>query len=160
MAIDNVSWCPRKDLNLQPLVCRTSAPSVELLGRSISFELRVSSFELRTRAPEKLETRNPKLNVVVGVGIEPTFRVFQTRANPSQLSDRGLVLGLWTLVFGPGLADPDFLQRPKIKDLRPSFAMHLLHDVTIIVYVHEEVLTPLGSCFCIVTKHYTFELHT
>ncbi len=26
--------------------------------------------------------------VVVGVGIEPTFRVFQTRANPSQLSDR------------------------------------------------------------------------
>ena len=26
-------WCPRKDLNLQPLVCRTSAPSVELLGR-------------------------------------------------------------------------------------------------------------------------------
>src|SRR6266576_2949561 len=26
-------WCPRKDLNLQPLVCRTSAPSVELLGQ-------------------------------------------------------------------------------------------------------------------------------
>ena len=26
--------------------------------------------------------------LVVGVGIEPTFRVFQTRANPSQLSDR------------------------------------------------------------------------
>ena len=25
-------WCPRKELNLQPLVCRTSAPSVELLG--------------------------------------------------------------------------------------------------------------------------------
>ena len=25
-------WCPRKDLNLQPLVCRTSAPSIELLG--------------------------------------------------------------------------------------------------------------------------------
>ena len=54
------SWCPRKDLNLQPLVCRTSAPSVELLGREM----------------------------VVGVGIEPTFRAFQTRANPSQLSDR------------------------------------------------------------------------
>ena len=28
-----LSWCPRKDLNLQPLVCRTSAPSVELLGQ-------------------------------------------------------------------------------------------------------------------------------
>jgi hypothetical protein len=56
---DNSSWCPRKDLNLQPLVCRTSAPSVELLGHDLA----------------------------VGVGIEPTFRVFQTRANPSQLSD-------------------------------------------------------------------------
>ena len=57
-----VVWCPRKDLNLQPLVCRTSAPSVELLGQEM----------------------------VVGVGIEPTFRAFQTRANPSQLSDQGL----------------------------------------------------------------------
>ena len=27
--------------------------------------------------------------IVVGVGIEPTFRAFQTRANPSQLSDPG-----------------------------------------------------------------------
>src|SRR5436190_1566410 len=26
--------------------------------------------------------------LVVGVGIEPTFRAFQTRANPSQLSDQ------------------------------------------------------------------------
>ena len=26
---------------------------------------------------------------LVGVGIEPTFRAFQTRANPSQLSDPG-----------------------------------------------------------------------
>ena len=54
------NWYPRKDSNLQPLVCRTSAPSVELLGHEL----------------------------VVGVGIEPTFRVLQTRANPSQLSDR------------------------------------------------------------------------
>src|SRR5437588_10876571 len=58
--IRNSSWCPRKDSNLQPLVCRTSAPSVELLGQKL----------------------------VVGVGIEPTFRAFQTRANPSQLSGR------------------------------------------------------------------------
>ena len=29
-------------------------------------------------------------NDLVGVGIEPTFRVFQTRANPSQLSDRDI----------------------------------------------------------------------
>ena len=54
-------WCPRKDLNLQPLVCRTSAPSIELLG----------------------------LEMAVGVGFEPTSRVFQTRANPPQLSDHG-----------------------------------------------------------------------
>src|SRR5216110_151327 len=26
--------------------------------------------------------------------------------------------------------------------------VHLFHDVTIIVHVHEEVLAPLGSCFC------------
>jgi hypothetical protein len=32
----DLNWCPRKDLNLQPLVCRTSAPSVELLGRKSS----------------------------------------------------------------------------------------------------------------------------
>ena len=28
-------WYPRKDLNLQPLVCRTSAPSVVLLGQKM-----------------------------------------------------------------------------------------------------------------------------
>lgn len=55
-----VVWCPRKDSNLQPLACRTSARSIELLGQKM----------------------------VVGVGIEPTFRAFQTRANPSQLSDQ------------------------------------------------------------------------
>ena len=41
-------WCPRKDLNLQPLVCRTSAPSVELLRKKIlDFEFRISNFEVR-----------------------------------------------------------------------------------------------------------------
>src|SRR5688572_699948 len=53
------NWYPRKDSNLQPLVCRTSARSLSYSG----------------------------IGLVVGVGIEPTFRVFQTRANPSQLSD-------------------------------------------------------------------------
>ena len=52
-------WCPRKDLNLQPLVCRTSAPSIELLRQELA----------------------------VGVGFEPTYRALQTRANPPQLSD-------------------------------------------------------------------------
>jgi hypothetical protein len=37
--------------------------------------------------------------LAVGVGIEPTYRVFQTRANPSQLSDLVLVFGLRSLVF-------------------------------------------------------------
>jgi hypothetical protein len=50
-------------LNPQHLVCRTSALPVELLRREMA-----------------------------GVGIEPTFRVFQTRANPSQLSGRGISL--------------------------------------------------------------------
>ena len=35
----------------------------------------------------------------------------------------------------------------------PLLVVHLFHDGTIIVYIHEEVLAPLGSCFCIVTKH-------
>src|SRR5215831_10211830 len=39
------------------------------------------------------------------------------------------------------------------------FVMHLLHDFTIIVHVHEQVLAPFGSRLCIVTKHYAFELH-
>ena len=30
--LTNSNWYPRKDSNLQPLVCRTSAPSIELLG--------------------------------------------------------------------------------------------------------------------------------
>ena len=60
-----------------------------------SFELRVSRSEFNQNTNSKLGTRNWKLRLVVGVGIEPTFRVFQSRANPSQLSDRN-----WTLVFG------------------------------------------------------------
>jgi hypothetical protein len=49
-------------------------------------------------------------NDLVGVGIEPTFRAFQTRANPSQLSDLDyfrfqieiwpLVFGFWSLILG------------------------------------------------------------
>ena len=77
---------------------------------------------------------------LVGVGIEPTFRVFQTRANPSQLSDR------------PG--GPDFSSPPSL------LVVNLVHDFTIIVHVHEQVLAPLGSCFGIVTKHHAFELHS
>lgn len=51
------NWCPRMDLNHRPSVCRTAA----LAGLSYA-------------------------GMVGRVGIEPTFRVLQTRANPSQLS--------------------------------------------------------------------------
>jgi hypothetical protein len=51
-------------------------------SRKGSLEFLVASFELMPVCNSKLETY-----LVVGVGIEPTFRVFQTRANPSQLSD-------------------------------------------------------------------------
>jgi hypothetical protein len=55
-------------------------------------------------------------NISVGVGIEPTSRVFQTRANPSQLSDQKAfpisdcqvaiwVFGLWPLVLGLSIQD-------------------------------------------------------
>ena len=53
-------WCPRKDLNLQPLVCRTSAPSIELLGL-------VWWSELDSNQP---------------------LGFFKPRANPPQLSDQ------------------------------------------------------------------------
>src|SRR5260370_5535615 len=86
-------WCPRKDSNLQPLVCRTSAPSVELLGQKM----------------------------VVGVGIEPTFRAFQTRANPSQLSDRRRARNF---------------SRPP-----PSLVVHFVHDVPIVVHVPKQQLS-------------------
>ena len=41
--------------------------------------------DLRLRVAES--PLHPVASLVVGVGIEPTFRAFQTRANPSQLSD-------------------------------------------------------------------------
>src|SRR5438132_10814853 len=37
--------------------------------------------------------------------------------------------------------------------------MHSIHDFTIIVHIHEQVLAPLGSRFCIVAKHHAFEPH-
>ena len=38
--------------------------------------------------PSALSIEPTRADLVVGVGIEPTFRVFQTRSNPSQLSDQ------------------------------------------------------------------------
>jgi len=40
-----------------------------------------------------------------------------------------------------------------------TLALYPVHDITIVVHVHEQVLAPLGSRLCIVTKHYAFELH-
>ena len=79
-------WCPRKDSNLQPLVCRTSAPSVELLGQFSSPKSNVQSPTSAHR--DRLWTLDVGLGTRVAdrVGIEPTFRGLQPRANPSQLS--------------------------------------------------------------------------
>jgi len=38
--------------------------------------------------------------------------------------------------------------------------MHLLHDVTIIMHIHEEVLAPLGTRLRVVAEHHAFEFHT
>jgi len=41
-------------------------------------------------------------------------------------------------------------------NLGPPFllGMHLFHDVTIIVYIHEEVLAPFSARLGVVAKHY------
>ena len=105
------------------------------------------------------------LHLVVGVGIEPTSRIFQTRANPSQLSDprhcrlpifNFRLVGQRALSFSRQLAFDNW-QCPLGPP--PLLVMHLFHDGPIVVHVHEEVLAPLGSTFCIVTKHDAFELH-
>ena len=122
-------WCPRKDLNLQPLVCRTSAPSVELLGQAGHGDRgRGDAVIFRPRVPA---SRCLRVRSLVGVGIEPTSIPFQGIANPSQLSDpghcrlsiglRSLAFGLWSLAFGLDLRfGLHRFQRPKTKDPRPK----------------------------------------
>ena len=48
---------------------------------------RTQTFNLWFVGPALRQLSYSGERLVVGVGIEPTFRVFQTRANPSQLSD-------------------------------------------------------------------------
>ena len=80
-------WCPRKDSNLQPLVCRTSAPSVELLGQ-------FSSFEFRRPMPTNLELwtlEHPKRRTLVLeplTGLEPALINVRSVA-PFHLGYRG-----------------------------------------------------------------------
>src|SRR6266498_1195847 len=97
--------------------------------------------------------------LVVGVGIKPTFRAFQARANPSQLSDRRLVSSSKSQVSSKVQLETLKLKLETL--LGPPFllGMHLFHDVTIIVHIHEQVLAPFGSCLCVVTEHNAFELH-
>src|SRR5574341_131126 len=42
----------------------------------------------------------------------------------------------------------------------PLLVVHLFNNGTIVMHIHEQVLAPLGSRFCIVAKHDAFELHT
>jgi hypothetical protein len=48
---------------------------------------RTQTFNLWFVGPALRQVELLGQKIVVGVGIEPTFRAFQTRANPSQLSD-------------------------------------------------------------------------
>src|SRR6185436_12075371 len=40
-----------------------------------------------------------------------------------------------------------------------SFARNPITHVSVVVDVHEEILAPFGTCFCVVTKHDALELH-
>src|ERR1044072_9986608 len=108
------NWCPRKDSNLQPLVCRTSAQSVELLGQR----------DWRS----ELESNQP-------------FWLFRP----------ALIHLSYPTAYGP--------QRVSRGPLKLALAPHTVHHVAIVVHVHEQVLAPFSSRFCIVAKHNAFELH-
>jgi hypothetical protein len=71
------------------------------------------------------------LALVVGVGIEPTSRVFQTHANPSQLSNL-TKNGLWSSVFSLRRAPSSEFQglRPKAEGQRPTPKAHGLIALT------------------------------
>ena len=60
-----------------PITCETK----------VGAQGRTQTFNLWFVGPALHQLSYSGMNLVVGVGIEPTFRVFQTRANPSQLSD-------------------------------------------------------------------------
>ena len=101
-------------------------------------------------------------NDLVGVGIEPTYRVFQTRANPSQLSDPNYFR---FKIEDFRLLLPDYRLNLKseicnLKSTSCLFAHNLFANVSVIMHVHEEVFAPLGTILCIVTKHDLLQLHS
>ena len=75
-------------------LCELHAPgshrSAGMSHAPISFgaQRRTQTFNLWFVGPALHQLSYSGEKLVVGVGIEPTFRAFQTRANPSQLSDR------------------------------------------------------------------------
>ena len=73
---------------------------------------------------------------------------------------RALAFGLWGFGCELHVVEPQ-LQRPKTQDLSPfSLVVHFVHDITIIVHVHEQVLSPCSSCFCVMAEHHALELHS
>ena len=79
----------------------------------------------------------------------PTRDIANCRFSIADWSDNDshLSIGNWHTAIGNDL------------EAHLALAMHLLHDVTIIVHVHEEILAPLGAGFGIVTKDDAFQLH-
>lgn len=66
--------------------------------------------------------------------------------------------------FGPGIRSQKRKTNhldPKVESLRSlSFPVNFLHDVAIIMHVHEEVLAPFAPCLSIVTENYALELYS
>lgn len=68
--------------------CRNESRPDDLRNK-VGTQGRIQTFNLWFVGPALHQLSYSGMNLAVGVGIEPTFRVFQTRANPSQLSDHG-----------------------------------------------------------------------
>ena len=65
----------------------------------------------------------------------------------------------WTRIGNLICADSRFYSCSSVALSAPLLPIDAIHHVAIVVHVHEEVLAPLGSRFCVVTKHNPFELN-
>src|ERR1043166_489345 len=88
-------------------------------------------------------------------------RITAARLKVSQVRKGGLPpLFDWVRAGASPPSQPESSFVSSYPDLAaPAFAFHLLSQVTIIVHVHEQVLAPLSSRLCVVTKHDAFEFH-
>ena len=72
-----------------------------------------------------------------------------------EIADCRFSIADWLSEKGHDFQAPIGIRQSAI-NLGPPFllGMHLLHDVTIIVYIHEEVLAPLGARLGVMAKHH------